>query len=51
MVFFNQERVEQAQSMVGAAAAEYRVFQRGTQPGSVLRVSSSWVLVPASRST
>ena len=32
MVFFNQERVEQAQSMVGAAAAEYRVFQRGTQP-------------------
>ena len=32
MVFFNQESVEQPQAVVGAAAAENRVFQSGTQP-------------------
>lgn len=39
MVFFNQESVEQPEAVVGAAAAENRVFQSGSQPGSVLRVS------------
>jgi hypothetical protein len=51
VVFFNQERVGQPQTMIRAAAAQNRIFQRGTQAGQGLRVSSSCVLVPSSKAT
>ena len=51
VILFDQNRVVEADAMVGAAAASHGVFLRGRSPGSVLRVSSTRVGVPASRAT
>ena len=51
VILLDQDRVEQTDAMIRAAAAAHRVFLREPQAGIVLRVSRMRHCVPATAST